>query len=182
VSLEREVKLHVPPGFALPDLSAEDLSASVGEPRKVLAVYHDTEDLAIVRWGCSLRHREGEGWTVKLPASGDGEVLIRGEHVFPAVEGVVVPFAAAPRGRARPHSSRAAFRALPPSPSKSVESRRTSVDLPEPFWPRMATHSPRPIANVTPSRAGTRRRAKRPALRSLTSIRKMHSPRTSGPR
>ena len=88
MSLEREVKLHVPPGFALPDLSAEDLSASVGEPRKVLAVYHDTEDLAIVRWGCSLRHREGEGWTVKLPASGDGEVLIRGEHVFPAVEGV----------------------------------------------------------------------------------------------
>ena len=35
--------------------------------------------------------------------------------------------------------------ALPPSWMSSVESRRTSVDLPEPFWPRMATHSPRAI-------------------------------------
>ena len=50
--------------------------------------------------------------------------------------------------------------------SKSVDSRRTSVDFPEPFCPSTATHSPRAIVNVTPSSAGTRRRANRPALRS----------------
>src|SRR5438067_344507 len=56
--------------------------------------------------------------------------------------------------------------ALPPSSSRSVESRRTSVDLPEPFCPRIATHSPRSILNVTSRSAGRRRRANRPALRS----------------
>ena len=39
---------------------------------------------------------------------------------------------------------------MPPSGRSSVESSRTSVDLPEPFWPRMATHSPRSIVKVTP--------------------------------
>jgi CHAD domain-containing protein len=86
VSLEREVKILAPPGFALPDLATSDLAASTLEPRKMLAVYHDTEDLAIVRWGCSLRYREGEGWTVKLPALTDGDVLTRPEHVFPTPE------------------------------------------------------------------------------------------------
>src|SRR3954452_25082751 len=45
--------------------------------------------------------------------------------------------------------------ALPPSGSSSVESSRTSVDLPEPFWPSTATHSPRAIANDTSSSATT---------------------------
>ena len=125
MSLEREVKLHVPPGFALPDLSAEDLSASVGEPRKVLAVYHDTEDLAIVRWGCSLRHREGEGWTVKLPTSGDGEVLIRGEHDFPAAQGA---------GTRRPPEEaldlvRAYVRGRPVAPVVRLQTQRRTVEL-----------------------------------------------------
>jgi inorganic triphosphatase YgiF len=89
VSLEREVKLQAPPGFELPDLTADGLSATVHEPRRVLAVYHDTEDLALVRWGCSLRHREGEGWTVKLPFEDrdDPGTLARMEHVFPAERG-----------------------------------------------------------------------------------------------
>ncbi len=39
--------------------------------------------------------------------------------------------------------------ALPPSCRSSVESTRTSVDLPEPFWPRMATHSPRASVKLT---------------------------------
>src|SRR4051812_36917934 len=50
----------------------------------------------------------------------------------------------------------------------SVERRRTSVDFPEPFWPRMATHSPRAIVNVTSASAGHGfLRAKRPAFLSL---------------
>ena len=40
--------------------------------------------------------------------------------------------------------------ALPPSLIKSVDSSRTSVDLPDPFWPRMARHSPRCIVKVSP--------------------------------
>ena len=49
------------------------------------------------------------------------------------------------------------MRASPPSWSNSVESRRTRVDLPEPFWPRMATHSPRAISKLTPRSASTAR-------------------------
>ena len=41
----------------------------------------------------------------------------------------------------------------PPSGSSSVERIRTSVDLPEPFWPSTATHSPRPISSEMPARA-----------------------------
>jgi len=125
VSLEREVKLHVPPGFALPDLSSPELSAVVGEPRRVVAVYHDTEDLAIVRWGCSLRHREGEGWTVKLPSGDEGEVLVRAEHVFPTEDGV--------GARRAPDAAldllRAYTRGRRVSPSARVQTLRRTVEL-----------------------------------------------------
>jgi CHAD domain-containing protein len=86
VNVEREAKLQAPPGFVLPDLNADGFLATIHDPQRVLAVYHDTEDLALVRWGCSLRHREGEGWTVKLPLESHGAVglLARAEHVFPA--------------------------------------------------------------------------------------------------
>src|SRR3954452_14280242 len=39
----------------------------------------------------------------------------------------------------------------------SVDSARTSVDLPEPFWPSTATHSPR--ATVSETRSSARREA-----------------------
>lgn len=84
MTVEREVKLQAPPVFELPDLSGDELSAIALEPRTLITVYHDTEDLSLVRWGCSLRHRDGEGWTVKLPMSHDDGVLIRGEHLFAA--------------------------------------------------------------------------------------------------
>ena len=61
------------------------------------------------------------------------------------------------------------IRAVPPSCSRSVESSRTSVDFPEPFWPRMATHSPRAIVKVTrreaPRRSAARAGAGRSACR-----------------
>src|SRR5206468_12533196 len=67
--------------------------------------------------------------------------------------------------------------AVPPSFRSSVESSRTSVDLPEPFCPRIATHSPRSIANETPSSAGTRFRLRRSpervASRRKNSLRKL---------
>jgi hypothetical protein len=55
------------------------------------------------------------------------------------------------------------IRAAPSSGNSSVESSRTRVDLPEPFWPRMASVSPRAIAKLTPRIAGTRRRPRRPS-------------------
>jgi CHAD domain-containing protein len=79
---ERETKLLAPAGFRLPDLSGDGLSASRPAERRYATVYLDTPDLDIVRWGCSLRHREGEGWTVKLPSRPEGEMLVRGEHLF----------------------------------------------------------------------------------------------------
>src|SRR5215468_6398426 len=58
------------------------------------------------------------------------------------------------------------MRAEPPSWRSSVESRRTSVDFPDPLRPRIATHSPRETVNVTSFSAGSDRlRAKRPSVR-----------------
>lgn len=80
--LEREIKLNVPADFRLPDLSGGDLEA-VGAARRYLdAVYFDTADLRLARWGCSLRHRADEGWSVKLPPPDERVVLQRREVTF----------------------------------------------------------------------------------------------------
>jgi len=84
--LEREVKLAAPPAFTLPDL--DDLAAAVEtapvDEQRLETVYYDTPDLRLARWGCNLRLRHGEGWTLKLPTSGDGRVLARRELEFSA--------------------------------------------------------------------------------------------------
>jgi CHAD domain-containing protein len=88
---EREVKLSAPAGFRWPAFGAE--TSLVATPLGKLAyqtVYFDTLDLRLARWSCSLRHRSGEGWTLKLPAApGAGhaadqpkELLTRGEYAF----------------------------------------------------------------------------------------------------
>jgi len=85
VTSEREAKLSVPEGFVLPPLE--------GLPGRVVAradpvwetygtAYLDTPDLRLAGWGCSLRFREGQGWTLKLPPARDGVLLIRDEHRF----------------------------------------------------------------------------------------------------
>jgi len=83
--LEREVKLAVPPAFALPDL--EDLAAAVEtspvDERRLETVYYDTPDLRLARWGANLRIRQGEGWTLKLPSTSEGLALTRRELEFP---------------------------------------------------------------------------------------------------
>jgi CHAD domain-containing protein len=61
--------------FDLPDLVASGVAAAVDviEPFTMRAVYHDTADLALFRWGITLRRREGghdEGWHMKLPVAG----------------------------------------------------------------------------------------------------------------
>jgi CHAD domain-containing protein len=85
--IEREVKLGVWPGFTLPDLTDVVAGATVAptEVQRLEAMYHDTTDLRLARWGITLRYRTGEGdgdgWTLKLPkGSGDG-VLVRDEII-----------------------------------------------------------------------------------------------------
>lgn len=93
--LEREVKLAVTPSFALPDL--DDLAAAVEaspiDERRLETVYYDTADLRLARWGCNLRLRQGEGWTLKLPTTSESVGLSRRELEF-AGEGSYPPEAA----------------------------------------------------------------------------------------
>src|SRR2546422_8741471 len=83
--LEREVKLAAPPAFTLPDL--DDLAAAIEttpvDEQRLETVYYDTPDLRLARWGCNLRLRHGEGWTLKLPTTGGGPGLARRELESP---------------------------------------------------------------------------------------------------
>jgi len=87
--LEREVKLGAGPAFHLPDLAGviEGVAIGPSETIRLDTVYFDTADLRLARWGVSLRHRAGEGWTLKLapPPTAPGKpsaVLERDELTF----------------------------------------------------------------------------------------------------
>ena len=72
--LEVERKLDVDAGFVLPGLTDVDGVASADPPveHALEAVYHDTEDLRLVRSRVTLRRRTGgadAGWHLKLPAA-----------------------------------------------------------------------------------------------------------------
>jgi CHAD domain-containing protein len=82
---EREVKLAVPEGFQLPPLTDPGAKVFEGTPEtlELDARYFDTTDLRLARAGALLRHRNDEGWTVKLPARADDDrALVRDEHHF----------------------------------------------------------------------------------------------------
>src|ERR1700716_634649 len=87
--LEREVKLGAGPAFHLPDLNGvvDGIAVTPPEAVRLETVYYDTPDLRLARWGVSLRHRAGEGWTLKLPpkpGAGQpaGQMLERDELTF----------------------------------------------------------------------------------------------------
>ena len=73
---EVELKLRVHALYQLPALTAETWGVAEVEQcpvRQLAAVYHDTPDLALIRWGVTLRRREGgpdAGWHLKLPVDG----------------------------------------------------------------------------------------------------------------
>lgn len=72
---EVERKLRVHAMFDLPDLAVAGVchGASSGDTFTMRAVYHDTAELTLFRWGITLRRREGggdEGWHMKLPVAG----------------------------------------------------------------------------------------------------------------
>ena len=90
---EVETKLRVHALFRLPDLTQLPGVARVAEQstRDLHAVYHDTEDLALFRWGVTLRRREGgddAGWHMKLPVEGESEG-VRDELRLPLEDGEV---------------------------------------------------------------------------------------------
>lgn len=71
--LEVERKLDVDADFVLPDLAGIDGVASADPPveHALEAVYHDTDDLRLLRARVTLRRRTGgadAGWHLKLPA------------------------------------------------------------------------------------------------------------------
>lgn len=77
--VEREIKLAVPAGFAMPrldGLAGTRLETSV--QRQLDAVYWDSDDLALERQHCGLRHRNGV-WTFKGPAGRQGAAVVREE-------------------------------------------------------------------------------------------------------
>src|SRR6266496_3011463 len=84
--VEREVKLAVSPAFTMPSLDelGDDVLTIPNDPERLQTVYFDTGDFRLARWGVSLRHREGQGWTTKLPPQDEGnDLLVRGEFTFP---------------------------------------------------------------------------------------------------
>lgn len=75
---EVETKLRVHALFRMPELNEAPGVARVAPQsvRELRAVYHDTDDLALFRWGVTLRRREGgsdAGWHMKLPVEGASE-------------------------------------------------------------------------------------------------------------
>ncbi len=134
-SFEREAKLQAPAGFRLPELGGDGLLATVRPERRYATTFLDTAELTIARWGCSLRYREGQGWTVKLPPREDGDVLVRGEYEFDAP----------PPPRRAPEAAvdllRAYVRDRPLVPSARLRTVRRSVELTDDLG--------RPVAEVT---------------------------------
>jgi CHAD domain-containing protein len=129
---EREAKLDAPPGFDLPELGrpGDGFSAEPQTARRLRTTYYDTADLRLARWGASLRHRPGEGWTVKLPEGSDGALLVRAEHTFPG-DGNRPPAEA--RALIRPF-----VRTAPLSPSVRMRTLRRPVELRDPEGSRLA--------------------------------------------
>ncbi len=91
---EREVKLAASAAFRMPSLDGlgEDVLTIQHDAQRLQTVYFDTPDFRLGRWGVSLRHREGQGWTTKLPAEdAQGNLLIRGEFTFPGEDATTPP-------------------------------------------------------------------------------------------
>jgi CHAD domain-containing protein len=129
---EREAKLAAPPGFQLPELGGPDdgFKAEPRTARRLRTTYYDTADLRLARWGASLRHRPGEGWTVKLPEGQDGALLVRAEHTFPG-DGRRPPAEALALVRPFVRTARLA-------PSARMRTLRRPVELRDPEGSRLA--------------------------------------------
>lgn len=89
--VERKLKVHAL--FRMPDLTQVPGIGAIEpqDPISLNAVYHDTEDLRLFRWGVTLRRREGggdAGWHAKFPVDGSGD-SVRDELRLPLRKGAV---------------------------------------------------------------------------------------------
>jgi len=126
---EREVKLGAGTEFRMPELTdvVDGVVAVALPPSDLRAVYYDTADLALARWGVSVRYRTGDGdaWTVKLPGPGsDGTALVRRELSWQAPP-MSIPSEVL-------DAVRAYTRRSPLVPVAQVDTTRTGVELRDP--------------------------------------------------
>ena len=123
---EREAKLGAWAGFVLPDLTGvlDGVTVRALPERRLDAVYYDTADLRLARWGASLRYRAGDGtgWTVKLADGDDGPALVRRELTFQGKASSTVPAEVA--GLVRAYA-----RSAPLVPAARLRTRRRGVEL-----------------------------------------------------
>ena len=94
MSSEREAKLTASAQLRLPSLEGlvSDVAVVTLAERHLDAVYYDTAELDLARWGITLRHRSGEDgppWTLKLPEGHGGQTLRRRELTFDGPPGAV---------------------------------------------------------------------------------------------
>lgn len=78
--IERELKFSVPPSFRLPRLGG--VGSVTRATARSTTTFFDTPDLALAGWGCLLRYRTREGWTVKVPGARAGRGLERLERTL----------------------------------------------------------------------------------------------------
>ncbi len=82
---EIEFKFRIPnaAGPRLPAaLDGLGLDVLASDTRSMVATYYDTPNLALLRWGITLRHRIGggdDGWHMKVPARPSGDAPARDE-------------------------------------------------------------------------------------------------------
>ena len=125
MAIEREVKLGASTALRLPDFGdlGPEVTVMPRPAQTLIAVYHDTPDLRLARWGVTLRHRSGDGsrWTVKLPEGDDGPALVRRELDFEGpAERMPAPAAAVVLAYAR---------GVPLVPVAQLRTERSGVDL-----------------------------------------------------
>ncbi|MGH2636725.1 MAG: CYTH and CHAD domain-containing protein, partial [Actinomycetota bacterium] len=149
MNLEREAKLQAPAGFRMPDLGGDGFVVAEREQLRLSTTYVDTADLRIARWGCSLRHRGGEGWTVKLPATEEGSLLVRAEHVFAGEDPRRLPVAAA-------DLLRAYVRGAELSPVARLRTLRRGIEVSDELGRRLAVVTDDEVSVMDGRRVATR--------------------------
>jgi CHAD domain-containing protein len=118
-----DLRLEAPAHFEAPELTGIEEGLTTTEPveDRITSTYWDTDDLRLARWGTSLRHRSGEGWTVKLAPAPEPGGGVREEQVFPG-------------GPARPAEAaldllRAYVRLAELRPMATMRTRRRAISL-----------------------------------------------------
>src|SRR5206468_9356694 len=78
------VRLSAAPSFQMPVFAGSDGAVvEAREPERLHVAFFDTDDLRLARWGASLRHLTGRGWTLELPVTSGRAPFTRDEYAFP---------------------------------------------------------------------------------------------------